>query len=94
MILPDNGSFFEVDRTDESIRERLLEGFSPRTPTSHLLDAQRATIMARLEAFFLAPAAPPEGEWKVMRGRGPTMVAHKFSGHFPEDQISTMLKIY
>jgi hypothetical protein len=42
VILPDN-LLFEAGRAGEGIRKQMLDGFSFNTPTSDLLDAQRAT---------------------------------------------------
>jgi len=82
-VTPDN-VLFEAGRTGESIRERLLKGFIPHTPTSDLLGAQRATTVTGFKEL-LSRQQPPGGNEKSYRGAGPTMVAHKFSGHFPED---------
>jgi type I restriction-modification system DNA methylase subunit len=60
VVLSDN-VLFEAGWTGESIRERLLKGFSPHIPTSDPPDAQRATTVAGLEAFFFAPASPGRG---------------------------------
>jgi type I restriction-modification system DNA methylase subunit len=43
VVLPDN-VLFEAGRTGESIRKRLLEGFSFHTPTSDPPDTQRAMV--------------------------------------------------
>ena len=60
--------------------------------------AELRTCGARKE-FFL-PRQAPEGGLKIRGGRGlhcylyRTQKILRFFGHFPEDQISTMLKIY
>lgn len=67
-VLLDN-VLFEAGRTGEHIRERLLEGASPHTPTSDLPHARRATTVAGLEAFFPA-RQPPKGGGENQRGWG------------------------